>query len=185
MKIHEILTEDQLDEGMKHKVAAAAMAALGGLAGMSHSSDADAQYQYAQPPENRAAAQMGSAMAGNPPPGMILNNIPQGFVPGMDPRSIPPQGAISYMPPTIPGWSIPFWWINGWYYTSVNRNPFANNWQPNYWRQGGQNYNRGNQPNYRQDYRPNRGNGYNNGYSRQPKSYGKPPGGSGGNEGGG
>lgn len=163
MKIHEILTEDQLDEGMKHKVAAAAMAALGGLsAGAAHG-----QYQYDQPPENRAAAQWGSAMSGNPPPGMILNNIPQGFVPGMDPRSIPPQSAISYMPPMIPGWSIPFWWINGWYYAPIQRFPFARNWQPNYWRNGPQNYGH--------DYRPNRGAGY----SHHPKSYpqggGKPP----------
>lgn len=154
MKINEILTEDRLDEGLKHKVAAAAMAALGGI---SHA-PAHSQYQYDQPPENRAAANMSSAMSGNPPPGMILYNIPQGFVPGMDPRSIPPQSAISYMPPMMPGWSIPFWWINGWYYAPINRFPAARNWQPNYWRNSG--------PNYGHDYRPNRG-----GYSYHPKSY--------------
>ena len=165
MKIHEILTEDQLDESMKHKVAAAAMAALGGLSsGAAHS-----QFQYDQPPENRAQAQIGSAIAGNPPPGMILNNIPQDFVPGMDPRSIPPQAAISYMPPMIPGWSIPFWWINGWYYAPIQRFPFARSWQPNYWRNT-PNY----RPNYNHDYRPNRSD-----YSHRPKSYsqggGHPP----------
>jgi len=118
MKINEILVEQDLDEidrrgFLKTLGKGAAAAAATGL-GVGAAKDA-------------AADEMDA-----PPANMIINDIPSTFVPGNDPRSIPPPNAITYMPPIIVGWPAPFWWINRWWYPP-RRQQFLN-WTPYYWR---------------------------------------------------
>ena len=113
MKISEILVEQELDEISRRGFLKGAVGAAATGLGMSSAKDSKAQ-SMDSPPEN-----------------MIVNDIPLNFVPGDDPRSIPPEEAIQYMPPIIVGWPAPFWWINRWWYPPL-RQQFLQ-WSPYYW----------------------------------------------------